>query len=98
MPPASSKPIPQIPPYGDTAIEVDRLHFAYRGADSGSIYDPNHPDNVVLQDLNLSLRKGSRCLLIGANGSGKSVRSPPPSMMIHPLVVVVVVAIGARQQ
>jgi ABC-type multidrug transport system fused ATPase/permease subunit len=76
MPP-TSKPIPQIPPYGDTAIEVEQLNFAYRGSDTGSIYDPNNPDNVVLQGLNLSLRKGSRCLLIGANGSGKSVRFPP---------------------
>lgn len=69
----SRKPIPQIPPYGDTAIEVEQLNFAYR-SDNGSFYDPAK-DNVVLQNLNLNLRKGSRCLLIGANGSGKSVRS-----------------------
>lgn len=66
-----SKPIPQIPPYGETAIEVEELTFGYR-SDNGSIYDPTK-DNVVLKNLNLSLRKGSRCLLIGANGSGKSV-------------------------
>ena len=29
-------------------------------------------DNYVLSDINLNLKKGSRCLLIGINGSGKS--------------------------
>jgi ABC-type multidrug transport system fused ATPase/permease subunit len=71
------KPLPTIPPYGDNAIEISNLTFAYRSDASGSsLHDPNTPhNNVVLQDMNLSLQTGSRCLLIGANGSGKSVRS-----------------------
>lgn len=70
------KPLPTIPPYGDNAIEITNLTFAYRTDASGSsLHDPNARNNVVLQDMNLSLQTGSRCLLIGANGSGKSVRS-----------------------
>jgi CCR4-NOT complex subunit CAF16 len=67
------KPLPTIPAYGDNAIEVSNLTFSYRSDSSGSGGSSNRPDNVVLKDLNLSLPTGSRCLLIGANGSGKSV-------------------------
>lgn len=56
------KPLPAIKPYGDYAIDVTGLTFAY---------DAN-PSNVILKDLNLKLETGSRTLLIGANGSGKS--------------------------
>lgn len=56
------KPLPTIPDYGENAIEVDGLTFAY---------DQN-PNAVILNDLSLALPTGSRCLLIGANGSGKS--------------------------
>lgn len=56
------KPLPKINDYGQNAIEVKGLTFAY---------DTN-PSNVILNDLNLTLPTGSRCLLIGANGSGKS--------------------------
>ena len=56
------KPLPKIEPYGDNSIEVKDLTFAY----------DKDPDNVILNQLNLSLTTGSRCLLIGANGSGKS--------------------------
>ena len=65
------KAFPQIPPYGDNAINVLDLSFSYRN--DGNFQDPNAVRHV-LKDLNLVLRKGSRCLLIGANDSGKSVR------------------------
>jgi ABC-type multidrug transport system fused ATPase/permease subunit len=67
------KPLPTIPPYGENAIDVANLTFSYRSDSSGSTSSSNRPDNVVLEDLNLTLQTGSRCLLIGANGSGKSV-------------------------
>mmetsp|Transcript_7999 Transcript_7999/g.10222 ORF Transcript_7999/g.10222 Transcript_7999/m.10222 type:complete len:342 (+) Transcript_7999:192-1217(+) len=56
-----SKPIPKLPPYGENAVEVKDLTFAY---------DEKSP--ATLSGLNLELKNGSRCLLIGANGSGKS--------------------------
>ena len=45
----------------DAAVEVVSLGFGYPGAQRYS-----------LQDVKLSLPKGSRCLLCGANGAGKS--------------------------
>ena len=71
------KPLPTIPDYGENAIEITNLTFSYRATDSSSSYtnSSTNPENVVLKDMNLSLPTGSRCLLIGANGSGKSVRS-----------------------
>lgn len=63
MPPPTLKPLPTIAPYGENAIEVEDLTFAY---------DSDAACRTILQDLNLSLTTGSRCLLIGANGSGKS--------------------------
>jgi len=68
------KPLPAIPPYGDHAIEVQNLTFAYRSDPSGSSLHNPDDNNLVLQDMSLALAPGSRCLLIGANGSGKSVR------------------------
>mmetsp|Transcript_6034 Transcript_6034/g.9216 ORF Transcript_6034/g.9216 Transcript_6034/m.9216 type:complete len:334 (+) Transcript_6034:200-1201(+) len=56
------KPLPKIKPYGDNAVEINQLTFAY----------DQHSPNQILKDLNLSLTTGSRCLLIGANGAGKS--------------------------
>jgi CCR4-NOT complex subunit CAF16 len=56
------KPLPPIAAYGENAVEVENLTFAY---------DTN-PNETILQGLNLTLPTGSRCLLIGANGSGKS--------------------------
>lgn len=55
-----SKPLPTIPPYGENAIDVKNLTFQYRKDAS---------QHTVLQNLDLTLRTGSRCLLIGANGS-----------------------------
>ncbi len=57
------KPLPKLADYGPNAIEVEGLTFAY----------DNNPNTNILNDLNLTLPTGSRCLLIGANGSGKSV-------------------------
>jgi CCR4-NOT complex subunit CAF16 len=54
------KPLPTINDYGEYAIHVEGLTFAYE------------PNNIILNDFNLSLPTGSRSLLIGANGSGKS--------------------------
>ena len=51
------KPLPNLPDYGQNAIEVQNLTFGYGGS-----------AKPVLSDLNLSLPTGSRCLLIGANG------------------------------
>jgi len=56
------KPSPTIKPYGENAVEVNDLTFAY---------DKDSP-NKILNNLNLTLPTGSRCLLIGANGAGKS--------------------------
>ena len=67
-----SKPLPDIPPYGESAIEVKNLTFAYRSSDSGTSIMNDYDNNLVLEKLDLSLASGSRCLLIGANGSGKS--------------------------
>jgi CCR4-NOT complex subunit CAF16 len=56
------KPLPKIADYGEDAINVKGLTFAY----------DSNPTNIILKDLNLTLPTGGRCLLIGANGSGKS--------------------------
>ena len=45
----------------DAAIEVARLTFTYPGAEA-----------PVFQDLSLAIPSGARCLLLGANGVGKS--------------------------
>lgn len=65
---STPKPPPIIHPYGDNAIEVKNLSFAYNSHSTLSAVDPKY----VLNGLNLNLATGSRCLLIGANGSGKS--------------------------
>jgi ABC-type multidrug transport system fused ATPase/permease subunit len=78
----SRKPIPAIPPYGPHAVEVKELTFSYQQSNNSgggggrtttapSASSSTPPSScMVLQDLNLSLERGSRCLLIGANGSG----------------------------
>jgi CCR4-NOT complex subunit CAF16 len=62
------KPLPIIPEYGNNAIEVKDLTFAYNNHSSIS----TDAEKFVLNNLNLKLETGSRCLLVGANGSGKS--------------------------
>lgn len=46
---------------GDDAIRVSGMQFAYE------VEDP------IFFDFNLDLPAGSRCLLVGANGSGKII-------------------------
>lgn len=56
---STTKPLPSLPPYDESqAICVENLTFSY---------DPKSLA-PTLRDLNLKLPKGSRCLLIGANG------------------------------
>lgn len=60
----AARPPPPVPEYAvhdaDLAVSINGLTFGY-----GS-------ERKVLNDLNLHLTKGSRCLLIGQNGAGKS--------------------------
>jgi CCR4-NOT complex subunit CAF16 len=80
-PATTTKPLPTIPDYGDYAIDIQNLTFSYRSDSAGgSSYVQESSSSCptsssVLEDLNLTLKTGARCLLIGANGSGKSVRS-----------------------
>jgi ABC-type multidrug transport system fused ATPase/permease subunit len=84
-PTSPMKPLPAIPPYGDNAIEISNLTFSYRSEASGSsASSTDERSNVILRDLNLTLTTGSRCLLIGANGSGKSVRCRHSKKQISP--------------
>lgn len=46
----------------DLAIEVNELDFAYAAL--------NAPSRPVLSGVTLNLPRGSRCLLVGANGAG----------------------------
>jgi ABC-type polysaccharide/polyol phosphate transport system ATPase subunit len=80
------KPLPSLPPYGPNAVEVKDLTFSYQQSNHSSgastttasaVNGSNQPSCWVLEDLNLRLERGSRCLLIGANGSGKLRLSSP---------------------
>lgn len=55
----------------DLAVEVKKLCFSYQGNNSEGI-----SGEQTLQDVDLVLPKGARCLLVGANGC-KSTSSPP---------------------
>ena len=48
----------------DLALEVNSLFFQY-----SQINAP--PGPPVLEDVTLNLPKGSRCILVGANGAGE---------------------------
>jgi len=66
----NASPPPALPPIPDytTAIKVDDLTYCYPSRSSFvKSYTP-----TILDNLSVSLPKGSRTLLIGANGSGKS--------------------------
>jgi ABC-type multidrug transport system fused ATPase/permease subunit len=65
------KPLPTIPDFEENAaIDVKNLTFSYATSAGQSTLDtPDH--KVVLKDCDLQLAKGSRCLLIGANGAGE---------------------------
>jgi len=65
------KPLPSLPDYGPNSVEVEDLTFAYNMSSAGSSTGGKNPP--VLKNLNLKLATGSRCLIIGANGSGKSI-------------------------
>lgn len=69
-PPAPTKPLPAIPEYGEYAVDVRNLTFGYASSPGQSSLDATN-SNTVLNDLSLQLPTGSRCLLIGANGSGE---------------------------
>jgi ABC-type molybdenum transport system ATPase subunit/photorepair protein PhrA len=43
----------------DLAVDVDKLNFDYGGP-------------LILNNLSLALAPGSRCILVGANGAGKT--------------------------
>lgn len=60
--PAASDAPPQTPTTSDAAIRLDNVHFAY----------PSRPDVPVLQGVNLEIREGQQCALVGASGAGKS--------------------------
>ena len=64
--PVAPKPLPKIPEYGQYAIEVDNLTFGYSTTNYAGLSKMG--DNLILNELNLKLPTGSRCLLIGANG------------------------------
>lgn len=59
------KPLPVIPPYGEHAIDLQNLTFAYTSGATTLTQE----ENVVLQELFLQLTQGSRCLLIGGKSS-----------------------------
>ncbi|MGA1380183.1 MAG: ABC transporter ATP-binding protein [Schleiferiaceae bacterium] len=59
---AASDAPPQAPTDSDAAIRLDNVHFAY----------PSRPDVPVLQGVNLEIREGQQCALVGASGAGKS--------------------------
>ncbi|GLC46075.1 hypothetical protein PLESTM_001822700 [Pleodorina starrii] len=64
---AADQPVPSTSaPAG--SIEVRHLNFAYPGLDGRPI--PGIPP--MLRDLSFSLAPGSTCLLLGANGAGKT--------------------------
>lgn len=65
-----AKPLPPIPPYGEYAIEVENLTFGYNTPTFNGLSKMS--DTLVLNEMNLKLPTGSRCLLIGSNGSGKT--------------------------
>jgi len=61
-----AKPLPEIPPYGEYSIEVENLTFGYNTENFAGLSKMG--DHVILNNLDLKLPTGSRCLLIGANG------------------------------
>jgi CCR4-NOT complex subunit CAF16 len=66
------KPLPTIPDYGEIAVDVKNLTYSYNSGAGGSSLNDGAVSKPVLQNLNLTLPRKSRCLLVGANGSGKS--------------------------
>lgn len=52
--------VDEVPPPPGDAVSVRNLNFSYSGG------------KRVLNGINIDLNKGARCLLVGANGTGKS--------------------------
>lgn len=48
----------------DLALQVEQLEFAYAQL-------TNAPPKLVLGNVDLNLPRGSRCILVGANGAGQ---------------------------
>ena len=71
-PPAGAAP----PAAASPAIAVNGLSWSYRGGGGGG--------KNALRDVNFELPKGARCLLVGANGAGKTTpldaRTPAPAL------------------
>ena len=63
----NAKPLPEIPPYGEYSIEVENLSFGYSTSNFAGVSKLG--DKLTLNNLDLKLPTGSRCLLIGANGT-----------------------------
>ncbi|KAI3851017.1 hypothetical protein MKX03_014442 [Papaver bracteatum] len=51
-----------------TTIEIKNLKFTYPGIDG----HPPPNSTPLIEDFNLSLKSGERCLLVGSNGAGKT--------------------------
>lgn len=49
-------------------LEVKNLSFTYPGLDG----QPPPGAKPLIDDFSLTLRAGDRCLLVGANGAGKT--------------------------
>ncbi|MCO5583982.1 hypothetical protein L7F22_037900 [Adiantum nelumboides] len=53
---------------GEVTVEIKELSFTYPGIDG---YPPPHAPPLI-RSFSLTLRSGDRCLLVGANGAGKT--------------------------
>ena len=84
--PPTVKPLPEIPDYGSYAIDVKNLSFTYATSAGYSTLD-TPGSRAVLKNCDLQLAKGSRCLLIGANGSGMNFFMPWHAIERMPPVV-----------
>lgn len=57
---SATKPVATRPLKGE--LRFEHVHFAY----------PSQPDKVVLEDISLTVRPGTKLAIVGATGSGKS--------------------------